>query len=84
MYVAVSHLVESPLCMEAVSVLEAVLQSSSSNGSAHSETHSIGNLQENGAVNNVPRGYRRTEDSVPSPQRVMLAQNSFKLRNSGQ
>jgi hypothetical protein len=82
-YAAVSHLVESPLCMEAVSVLEAVLQSSS-NGSVHSETHPTGNFQENGAVNNVPRSYRRTEDSAPSPQRVLVPQNSFKLRNSGQ
>lgn len=82
-YGAVSHLVESSLCMEAVSVLEAVLQSSS-NGSAHSETHPTGSLQENGAVNNVPRSYRRTEDPAPSPQRVLVPQNSFKLRNSGQ
>lgn len=83
-YAAVSHLVESPLCMEAVSVLEAVLQSSSSNGSVYSEMHPTGNLHENGAVNNVPRSYRRTEDSAPSPQRVLVPQNSFKLRNSGQ
>lgn len=76
MYAAVSQLVESPLCVEAVSVLEAVLQSSS----MHSEAPPTGSLQENGVTNNVPRSNRRLEGS---PQRVLLPQSSLKLRNSG-
>ncbi|XP_024392551.1 uncharacterized protein [Physcomitrium patens] len=80
-YAAVSQLVESPLCMEAVTVLEAVLQSSSVHGSVHSEASSAVSPQESGAINNVPRSYpRRPEDSAPSPQRNMASQNSFKLR----
>lgn len=73
MYAAVSQLVESPLCVEAVSVLEAVLQSSS----MHSEALPT---QENGVTNNVPRSNRRLEGS---PQRVLVPQSSLKLRNSG-
>lgn len=76
MYAAVSQLVESPLCVEAVSVLEAVLQSSS----MHPETSSTGSLQENGVTNNVPRSNRRLEGS---PQRILVPQSSLKLRNSG-
>lgn len=80
-YAAVSQLVESPLCMEAVSVLEAVLQSSTVYGSVHSETPPTANLQENGTTNNAPRYYaRRPDDSSPSPQRNMASQNSLKLR----
>lgn len=67
--------------MEAVTVLEAVLQSSSVHGSVHSEASSAVSPQESGAINNVPRSYpRRPEDSAPSPQRNMASQNSFKLR----
>jgi len=75
-YAAVSQLVESPLCVEAVSVLEAVLQSSS----MHSEAPPTGSLQENGITNNVPRSSRRLEGS---PQRILVPQSSLKLRNSG-
>jgi len=74
-YAAVSQLVESPLCVEAVSVLEAVLQSSS----MHSEAPPTGSYQENGLTNNVPRSSRRIEGS---PQRVLGPQSSLKLRNS--
>ncbi|XP_024390755.1 uncharacterized protein [Physcomitrium patens] len=80
-YAAVSHLVESPLCMEAVNVLEAVLQSST-HGNIHVETHPNNNPQDNGITNNVPRSYpRRPEDS---PQRILVPTSSFKSRNSSQ
>lgn len=67
--------------MEAVNVLEAVLQSST-HGNIHVETHPNNNPQDNGITNNVPRSYpRRPEDS---PQRILVPTSSFKSRNSSQ
>lgn len=67
--------------MEAVNVLEAVLQSST-HGNIHVETHPSSNPPENGIINNVPRSYPRRPDD--SPQRILVPTSSFKLRNSSQ
>lgn len=84
-YAAVSQLVESPLCAEALNVLEAVLQSCSSPGSFQLEIISPVLPQENGGTISVPPTYRRIDEVAASPQRlasVLVSQSSFKLRSS--
>lgn len=76
-YAAVSQLVESPLCAEALSVLEAVLQSYNIYGGFQPDFMPSANLQDGGITYNVLRPY-----AAPSPQRPLPAQSSFKLRNT--
>ncbi len=84
MYAAVSQLVESPLCGEALNVLEAVLQSCST---VNSQAESVPTIwpQENGGTVSAPATYRRPDDEhINSPQRpasALVSQSSFKSRS---
>ncbi|KAJ7549297.1 hypothetical protein O6H91_07G048400 [Diphasiastrum complanatum] len=76
-YAAVSQLVESPLCWEALHVLEAVLQSCSNIASFQTDS-TIALNQENGNINGNGFSRRLEEDKSAVP---FLSQSSFRARS---